>query len=129
MNFHNVFLSKQPNTLFSYNKYWLGRNIKRNTHVLPFIYVFQRTTVKHSCCWGGDSSESSSRTETAHYLQNHVHKAISEDWLQQHQWTVNSIVVLQPRFIKFYNADEEKHEIMLKIRYTEILFPKSCYCL
>lgn len=40
----------------------------------------------------------------------------------QHQWTVNYIVVLQPRFIKFYNSDEEKHEIMLQKGYTEIPF-------
>lgn len=80
------------------------------------------TTVKHSCCWGGDGSESSSRTETAYYLQNHVHTGVSEDWFQQHQWTVNYIVVLQPRFIKFYSADEEKHEIMLQMGYSEIPF-------
>ena len=69
-------------------------NIKRNISVLAFIYVFQMTTVKRSCCWGGDGNESSSRTETAHYLQNRAHTGVSEDWFQQHQRTGNYIVVV-----------------------------------
>lgn len=114
--------SKRLHTLYTYPNYLLEQKIKRNIGVLAFIYAFQMTTVKHSCCWGGDGSESSSRTETAYYLQNHVHTDVSEDWFQKHQWTVNYIVVLQPRFIKFYSANEEKHEIMLQMGYTEIPF-------
>lgn len=122
--FYSIFHSKQLHILYSYPNYSLGNNIKRNISVLAFTYVFQMTTVKYSCCWDENGNESSSRTKTAHYLQNHIHIGISEDWFQQHQWTVNYTVVLQPRLIKLCNADEEKHEIMLQMGYTQI--PTAC---
>jgi hypothetical protein len=60
-------------------------------------------TIKDSCCWSGDNYETSSRTETAHYLQNCVHAGFSEDRSQQYQWVVKYVIVLQNRFIKLYN--------------------------
>lgn len=106
--FDSIFHSKKPHTLYTYPNYLMRNNIEKNTNVLTFTYVFQMTTIKYSCWWEGNGNESWSRTETAHYLQNHVHTGISEDWFQQHQWAVNYIVILQRRFMKSYNADEEK---------------------
>lgn len=77
--FYIIFHLKQLNTLYTYPNYLSEKNMKRNISVLTFIYVFQMTTVKRSCCWGGDGTGSSSRTEIAHYLQNHVHTGVSED--------------------------------------------------
>lgn len=77
--FYSLFYSKKLHTLYTYPNYLWGNNIKRNASVLRFPYVFQMTTVKYSCCSDGNGNENSSRTETAHYLRNHVHTGVSED--------------------------------------------------
>lgn len=97
------------------------KNIRAFFSLIPTIYwkgmlkgisvfslsLFQMTTIKRSCCWSGESDETSSRTATAHYLQHGVHAGISKDRSQQYRWAVNYTVVIEHRFIKLYNADDE----------------------
>lgn len=65
-------------TLYANPNYLMRNIIKNNTHVLTFTYVFQMTIIKYSCYRERNGNESRSRTETAHYLQNHVWNQASQ---------------------------------------------------
>lgn len=74
----SIFHSKKLHTLYANPNYLMRNTIKNNTRVLTFTYVFQITIIKYSFCQEGNGNESRSRTETAHYLQNHIRNQASQ---------------------------------------------------